>query len=811
MHTPSDHCYHCGEPVPNGLNISLAIENKTHSFCCYGCKAVAQMITENGMEGFYKHRSQLSITPQKIEDATQSELKTYDNPDLQNEFVFDFSTPDSTTKLKQATLIIEGITCAACIWLLEKHINTNPAVNTFTVNHTTQRATLCWSPLQAKLSDILLMVYQLGYKAHPYKANTEEEILVKERKKAIFRLGIAGFAMMQNMMFAIPLYVGMVSGISDGFLALFRWVSLLVTTPVVFYAARPFFQAAIRDVKTRHLTMDVPVSLAIGIAYLSSAYITIFGGEDVYFDSVAMFTFFLLLGRFLEAQARLKSGQSMASLINLIPPSAIKVVNESEVIVSVKELCVGDLIRVKPASLIPADGIIKTGQSSVDESALTGEFMPVNKQLGDSVTGGTSNVENPLDITITAIGANARISSIMRLLDRAQTEKPAAALIADKVASYFVAAVLIITASVFTFWWFHEPTRAFSIALSVLVVTCPCALSLATPTALTAATSFLRSKGFLITRGHVLESLALSDELIFDKTGTLTKGQLVISQIISNCDLANSDLITLASSLEQYSEHPIAKAFSINQPYDVKDIIATPGGGIEGSINNNKYRIGHIEYAAQLLATTVQTKQLKAPDQGHWLALVSQEKLLGWFLIEDTIRDESRSVINTLKHSGYRVSLLSGDQSQSVFSTAKTLGIDNAIGGASPEDKLRYMQKQQSKNKNIIMVGDGLNDVPVMAGTQLSIAMGNANDLTKMKSDAILLSSNLDTLLLALKTGKRTRKIIIQNLSWAIAYNLIALPLAATGMIPPYAAAIGMSLSSLLVVCNAIRLNKPMK
>jgi len=808
MHTTSGHCYHCGESIPNGLNISLTIENKTHSFCCHGCSAVAQMITENGMEGFYKHRSQLSVTPQEIEETTQSELKIYDNPDLQKEFVFDFTHPESSTELKQATLIIEGITCAACIWLLENHINTNSGVNSFTINHTTQRATLCWSPSLVKLSDILLMVYQLGYKAHPYKANIEEEILAKERKKAIIRLGIAGFAMMQNMMFAIPLYVGMASGISDGFISLFRWVSLLVTTPVVLYAARPFFQAAIRDIKTRHLTMDVPVSLAIGIAYLSSAYITMFGGKDVYFDSVAMFTFFLLLGRFLEAQARLKSGQSIASLINLIPPSAIKIVNGSEVVISVKELKVGDLIRVKPATLIPADGIIHKGQSSIDESALTGEFMPVNKQANDKVTGGTSNVENPLDITITAVGANARISSIMRLLDRAQTEKPAVALIADKVASYFVAAVLIITASVFIFWWFQDQESAFSIALSVLVVTCPCALSLATPTALTAATSLLRSKGFLITRGHVLESLALTNELIFDKTGTLTKGQLVISQVVSNCDLNNSKLFSLASSLEQYSEHPIAKAFSNNHHYSADNISATPGGGIEGTINNHKYRIGHIGYAAQLLDNELSDRHLQTPDKGHWLALVSQEKLLGWFLIEDAIREESSLVINTLKQFGYGVSLLSGDQSESVFTTAKTLGIDTAIGGASPEDKLSYMQKQQGLNKNIIMVGDGLNDVPVMAGTQLSIAMGNANDLTKMKADAILLSSNLDTLLLALKTGKKTRKIIRQNLSWAIAYNLIALPLAATGMIPPYAAAIGMSASSLIVVCNAIRLNK---
>ncbi|WP_250658005.1 heavy metal translocating P-type ATPase [Alkalimarinus coralli] len=798
-------CYHCGEPNPSNSEISLLISGEEHAFCCHGCKAVAQLISESGMEGFYQHRSQPSVTPQEIEETTLNELRLYDNIELQKEFVIPASSTDNSHARNEATLIIEGITCAACIWLLEKHISSKVGVDSFSINHTTQRAALCWNPEEIKLSNILMMVYQLGYKAHPFKPNLEEEILNKERKRAIIRLGVAGFAMMQNMMFSVPLYVGMVSGISDNFLLLFRWVSLLVTTPVVLYSARPFFQAALRDIKTRHLTMDVPVSLAISIAYISSVFITIFGGEDVYFDSVAMFTFFLLLGRFLESQARLKSGQSISQLTNLIPPSAIKLVDGEEVVIAAKDLKVGDIVRIKPATPIPSDGVITKGQSSVDESALTGEFMPIEKHVGDIVVGGTSNVENMIEVSITAVGQNARLSSIMRLLNRAQGEKPRTALIADKVASYFVAAVLVITTSVFVYWWLQGSQDAFSIALSVLVVTCPCALSLATPTALTAATNLLRSNGFLITRGHVLESLAQADELIFDKTGTLTVGQIVISDIVPKANLDASALLSIAASLEQHSEHPIAKAFSRDKTTVIADaIVATPGGGVEGVIDNTTYRLGHAKYAAQIVSKL--KSPFMPPTDGQWLALTSPGGLLGWFQIEDRLKDESKEVIGNLNAQGYRCSLLSGDQSGSVSSTAQELGISNAIGGATPEDKLAYMQSIQATGSNAVMIGDGLNDVPVMAGTQLSIAMGNANDLTKLKADAILLSNNLKTLPLALCVGKKTRHIIRQNISWAIGYNLIALPMAAAGMIPPYAAAIGMSASSLIVVCNAMRL-----
>lgn len=797
-------CYHCGEPNSSNPEITLVIAGKQRNFCCQGCKAVAKIISDSGMEGFYQHRSELSVTPQDIAESTKHELELYDNLELQQDFVTRVEQTEDQHSTNEATLIIEGITCAACIWLLEKQVSSKHGVNSFHINHTTQRATLTWSSQETKLSDILLVIYQLGYKAQPFKPNLEEEILNKERKRAILRLGIAGFAMMQNMMFSVPLYVGMVSGISDNFLLLFRWVSLLVTTPVVLYSARPFFTAAMRDIKTRHLTMDVPVSLAIAIAFIASAYITVTGGEDVYFDSVAMFTFFLLLGRFLESQARLKSGQSISQLTSLIPPSAIKIVEGDEVVIAAKNLKVGDRIRVKPTTVIPADGIVVEGQSSVDESALTGEFMPIIKATGDKVTGGTSNVENVIEITVTAVGSNAKISSIMRLLNRAQGEKPKAALIADKVASYFVAAVLLITSGVFLFWWAKGSPDAFSIALSVLVVTCPCALSLATPTALTAATNALRAKGFLITRGHVLESLALANNLIFDKTGTLTVGQIVITEVRSESGLARDQLLSIAASLEQHSEHPIAKAFKGIRTLPVESIIATPGGGIEGVVEGNRYRLGHLSYAAEIIDQYDGNTQ--PPSQAQWLALSNTEEVIGWFLIGDKLREESKEVITNLQSENYQCTLLSGDQSDAVTLTATALGIKQAIGAASPEEKLRYMQSKQKLGQNTVMIGDGLNDVPVMAGTQLSIAMGNANDLTKLKADAILLSSNLNTLYLALATGKKTRKIIRQNISWAIGYNLLALPLAASGMIPPYAAAIGMSASSLIVVCNAMRL-----
>ena len=613
--------------------------------------------------------------------------------------------------------------------------------------------------------------------------------------------------MMQVMMMAVALYAGTLQGIEDKFETFIRWTSLIIATPVVLYSAKPFFVAALRDIRTRHLSMDVPVSIAIGLAYLASVWATITQSGEVYFDSVTMFTFFLLIGRYLEMQARHRTGRAGNSLLNLLPASAIKIVEGHEALVPATELKPGDIVLVKPGHTIPADGVIKTGASSIDESALTGEYLPVSRTIGDQVVGGTINAENPIQLEVTEVGAQTRLSAIVRLLDRAHEEKPQVAKVADKVASYFVAAVLVTATIVSLVWWQIEPSHAFWVTLSVLVVTCPCALSLATPTALTAATGTLRQNGLLITRGHVLDSLATATHVVFDKTGTLTEGNLSLKSTVTLGNIDTQFALETAAALESHSEHPIAKAF---HRYGIKaadSLQAELGKGLEGEVEGKRYRIGKPEYAAELCHRQMTISD--APDQhGQWLLLCDQHEPIAWFCLNDQLRKDTERTLQELKKLGLKIQMLTGDSSAAVHEIAEQLSIDTVIANVSPKEKLAHVQALQKEGARVIMVGDGINDIPVLAGAQTSIAMGGATDLAKTNADAVLIGSELSRLTDAILLSKKTQYIIRQNLGWSIMYNLLALPLASAGFIAPYMAAIGMSASSLVVVGNALRLTK---
>ena len=802
-----ERCFHCGQDVPNGTHFVANIKGTAQSMCCPGCKAVAETIISSGLEHYYKYRQgDSAIVPElsgtELPSTVQDELKLYDNPSIQQAFVV--TLEDNS---KEATLVIEGITCAACVWLLEHHLVKQTGVDQASVNLTNHRARIRWNDNRTSLSSIMAAIYHIGYQGHPYHPDKEEQLLTLEKKRAFRRLGVAGLGMMQVMMMSIALYAGALQGIEDKFETFIRWTSLIIATPVLLYSARPFFTAAIRDIKSRHLSMDVPVSIAVGSAYLASAWATITQSGEVYFDSVTMFTFFLLIGRYLEMQARHRTGRAGNALLNLIPASAIKIKDAQEVLIPATELAINDIVLVKPGHTIPADGIIITGYSSVDESALTGEYRPINKTVDDLVVGGTINVESPLRLKITEVGADTKLSAIVRLLDRAQEEKPAVAKIADSVASYFVAAVLITATVVSVTWWQIDPGNAFWITLSVLVVTCPCALSLATPTALTAATGTLRQHGLLITRGHVLESLATATHIIFDKTGTLTEGNLSLNdtQACGSHDIQS--VLEIAAALEAHSEHPIAKAFRKYQVRTAETMHSELGQGLEGTIGTDVYRIGKPQFASALCQQHLTHDNAPNLD-GQWLLLCSTKEPLAWFCLNDQIRKGTHQTLSILRRLGLEIQMLTGDNSGAVQEVARELSIDKVIANTSPEDKLAYIQQLQNQGAKVVMIGDGINDIPVLAGAQTSIAMGSATDLAKTNADAVLISSDIIRLTDSILLSRKTQSIIQQNLTWALLYNLIALPLAAMGFIAPYMAAIGMSVSSLIVVGNALRLTK---
>jgi len=696
---------------------------------------------------------------------------------VQKDFV---STGDDGSR--EASLVIEGISCAACSWLLEHHLEKQPGVQRVSVNLGNHRMRLCWDPASTLLSSLLAQIWRIGYQGHPYHPNREEQLLEQEKKRAIRRLGIAGVGMMQVMMYAIALYAGALQDMEPQFVSFIRWASLVVATPVALYAALPFYKAALRDLRARHLSMDVPVSIAILGAYSASVWATLAQAGEVYFDSVTMFTFFLLIGRYLEMQARYRTGRAGNALLNLLPASALLLDATGEKLVPSAQLQVGDRILVKPGQSLPADGIIRRGHSSIDESALTGEYLPVRHREGDSVVGGTLNVENPIELEVTQTGGDTQLSAIVRLLDRAQSEKPATARIADRVSSYFVGAVLLTAGLVGVIWWQLDPSSAFWITLSVLVVTCPCALSLATPTALTTATGTLRQHGLLITRGHVLESLARASHIVFDKTGTLTNGNLSLHSVIG-LGADRDQALRLAAALEAHSEHPIARAFRPYAKGAADTLESHLGQGLEGRINGQRYRIGTPAFADALCA------QQPAPDlpdqQSHWLLLCGEQGPLAWFGLDDQLRPEATQCIRALQALGLKVELLSGDSSPAVQHISQALGIDQAHGGMSPEQKLAHIQALQRSGAGVVMVGDGINDIPVLAGAQTSIAMGSATDLAKTCADAVLMSGDLGRLVDGILLARKSHRLIRENLAWALLYNLLALARGAPGVFSP--------------------------
>ncbi|GAA6133652.1 heavy metal translocating P-type ATPase [Oceaniserpentilla sp. 4NH20-0058] len=788
-------CYHCGQPIEKGVELTALVLGEQRDMCCIGCQAVANAIVQHGGESFYQFRSDTNQTPDftldTLPQTVKQELTLFDNPDV----LADISS--QINGAYETILIIEGITCAACAWLIEKQLADFEGVKSVRLNLTEHKLYLQWQQDTTPLSHVISRIYSLGFKAQPYTPDAASQQLQKEQKQSIQRLVLAALGTMQAMMFAVPLYVGEWSGILLQYETYFRFAGLIITTPVVLYSAKPFFKAFWRDIKSKHLTMDVPVSIAIGGAYLASVYSTFTHGQEVYYDSVCMFTFFLLVGRYLETRTRLRNGEAGNQLHNLMPRATLKILeNGDEALLPVTQIAIGDVIRVVSGGTIPADGVIVSGKSSVDESIITGEFIPVNKATNDGVIAGSLNVDNPIDVKVHALGKDTQISTIMALLDRATQDKPKIAQLADQLAQYFVAGVLLTSAIVFTSWYFIDSDRAFWITLSVLVATCPCALSLATPTALTAATAALRRNGVLITRGHVLETLRKSRRILFDKTGTLTLGQLTIEKNIelNHCQI---NPLQIAASLERHSQHPIASAFQHDQILPASDVMNHPGEGISGIIEQIPYKIGTAQFVG-LDATP--------PNDGHWVALANDTHLLAWFLLSDEIRPHAYEAIQELKQLSLECELLSGDQSRHVQDIAHQLKIDRFQSGVSPQGKLAYLAKQDPSDVTI-MIGDGINDVPVLAQAPISIAIGSASDLAKTHADVILVNNQLKRISQLIKQAHKTQRIIKQNLLWALLYNSSILPLAALGIIPPYIAAIGMSTSSLVVVFNALRLN----
>lgn len=799
------HCYHCGLEVITGDKFSDVIDGARQLFCCPACKTIASTIIDSGMQSFYQFRTGAESAPS--EEILSASFDAFDDPQFQQQLA-SFSTDNQGERIATVNLLVGGVHCAACVWLLENYLQRATGVRSMQVSLNEHKATLTWYADQTRLSTLCQLIARLGYQPEPYTPSKFQAMQRRENRQALRRLGVAGIAMMQVGMFAIALYAGGMKSIAIEYRDFIRWVSLIVTTPVVFYSAVPFFTGAWRGLKLAKPGMDLPVAIAIALAYVASTIATVSGSGEVYFDSVTMFTFLLLGGRYLEMRARHFSGKLNANDLNsLLPSTTILLSNNASTQQSVPLFKVkpGDVILIKAGQVVPVDGCVIDGSSGVNESQLTGEFMLQRKTVGDHVLAGSVNGDGALTVRVQATGAQLQLQTINQLLGQAHVQKPLIAQWADRLASVFVVAVLLLSVVTYWIWHYIDSADAFWIMLSVLVISCPCALSLATPAALAAATSRLRRLGLLVTRAQVWQRMAKVTHVVCDKTGTLTQGKLTIVGVQCHGSLSQSQCLEIATALEMHSEHPIASAF--DQPRVLRapatNVKVVTGKGLEGTIAGKVYRIGTAAYTCGLYGGSVNA----LPTQpGQRIFLSDQHSMLCSIELQDTLRESAQVLVRTLQHQGLQVHMLSGDSRENAEQLSARLGLDHCVANASPEQKLAYIRQLQADGACVLMLGDGINDIPVLAVADVSVAMCHASNLAKTHADCILLSNTLRTVLTLFDVTAKTRRIIKQNLAWALTYNTLALPLAASAMIAPYIAALGMSLSSLVVMFNALRL-----
>ena len=804
----AESCFHCGLPLDPNFHESIPVSGRPRSFCCHGCLAVARSIVDAGLEEYYEHRREKAVTADVVPEIVRK-LGFYDHPSVQKSFV------RGTKDTREASLLLENIRCAACLWLNERVLRGLDGVIEVDLDYASHHARVRWDPARIKLSEILESILSIGYVAHPYDATRREELNRIQEKRSIERLIFAGVIGMMVMNFAIAGYV-MGLGDETGELSLWvrigRWTSLFATTTLLAYPGQEFFIGAWRDLRNRRLGMDVPIVLGLSFAYLGSLHTTWSQSGEVYYDSIAMFVFLVLLARRIELRGRVRAADALDRVGKILPRLATRLDADGEQEVLVTDLAPGDRARVHPGEIVPADGRLIDGRSTFDESLLTGEPLPVARQPGDMLIGGTCNVDQAVILEVEKDTGDSTVAEIHRLLMRGMREAPRYAVLAQRAAAWFVAVVLLIAAVTATTWLLIDPALALPNTVAVLIVTCPCAFALATPVAAAIGVGRLADAGMLTVRSDAIEHLAQCDTFAFDKTGTLTLGELRVEQIATFGNLDAAQAVMLAAALEAHSEHPIGKALRAQHQGPVREVsdhLNRVGEGIQGTIDDTIWRIGKPAFA--LPAASLPRLQADHPTLMSSayvvVALCDMDGNGALFALSDQMRPGVQELLATLRDRGVRhIALLSGDSQESVQQFAQNLDFDEALGDQKPSDKLTWIRRRQGDGARVAMAGDGINDAPTLAAADVSVSFAHATELAQVSSGLLVLGNDLGVIGEMRVVAEKTRRIMRQNLGWAAAYNFLAVPAAALGMIAPWGAAIGMSLSSLLVVLNALRL-----
>ena len=926
--------------------------------CSGACRTAVETIANAGLDAWYGLRTHSDAQGAAIADPRhRAELDAWRVLEVEASLLRrggDGAPQASTghghdTDASVVTLTVEGMRCAGCAWLVERLLASTPGVATATVDFPLRRAEVQYDTHATRLHTLLETLAKAGYRATPYTVHAEEAAIESERRARIRGLGISALFGMQVMLLSIALYASdWYGGMDAGFEQLFRWLAMMLTVPVLVWPGRTFFTGTVAALRAKRLTMDVPVALGLSIAFLGSAFATVTGEGDVWFDSVVMFVTLLSGARYLELLARRRATAAVRALARSAPLVATRVRpgrtgNETEMQLEDYSACnggdgrdrddagteripaaalrPGDRVRVRPGEVVPADGTIRSGHSAFDESLLTGESNPVARSAGSQVLAGSINGSGVVEVEVTCAGDATVLGGVLRQAEQAARERPAIAQLADRAAAWFIGGVLVLAAGVAIGWLVHDPARMIPVLVSVLVVTCPCALSLATPAAMTAALGALARAGLIATRANAVERLALATHCLADKTGTLTEGRFRLQSVTTFADISEPRCLALAAALERYATHPAASALvaaadgagdeepvigdmdtagdeepvagvvdAVGDEEPVARVVDAAGtvgqeraightnagesvpshadraapdveepgthtGGAEGRIDGLRYAVGSPEFVARTCGLDPaafgvsgtgddtspssprgRTRETAEPsaagagigasgpsvpggnegddgtdgaNDGATHAFLAREgALLARFILADTLRADARALVEGLRKRGIETTIVSGDSAAAVQRAARELGVAHHLAGLSPQDKLDEAARLAASGERVLMLGDGVNDAPALAGAHVSVAMGRGAAAAAARADAVLIGDDPGRLLTALDIARNARRIVKQNLAWALGYNLVALPLAAAGAVPPWAAAIGMSLSSLAVAGNALRLGR---
>jgi len=786
-------CTHCHLE----FDTSVMIEDGEHYFCCSGCQGVYNLLNSEGLDSFYEKvgETTLAAPTHMLEDSS-----SFDGESFHDKYVK--IDDDGFSKI---SLIIEGIHCSACVWLNEKALHKMDGVVEANINFTNNKATIIWANDVVKLSQIIEMIRSIGYNAFAYDASTQENHANKERKSYYLRMAVAIFASMNIMWIAVAQYAGYFTGITQEMKTILNIAEWILSTPVLFYSGWIFFRGAYFGLKTKTVNMDLLVATGASLTYVYSLYIMFAQEGEAYFDSVSMIITFVLIGKFLEVLSKKNIADSLDIISKNIANEVKVYKNNSIVLCKIDDVKVGDIIVVASGERVLFDGEIIKGSGSLDESSLTGESKPIKKLIGDNVMSGTVSIDADIHFRATKDFEHSTLSNLLTLLESAINKKPKIQQMANRLSEYFSSTILFLSFATFIVWWVwpHDFEQSFMVGISVIVIACPCALALATPVATLVGLLLGAKRGILFKEAAQLETMAKVDTLVLDKTGTLTVGHPEVVKEHLYEDFDSRLLYYLVSQSNHPVSQGIKKHLNLDASVEMKAFDSyeqLSSLGIVAYMDDSEILGGN----AALLEYNGISFYIESANTLFYLAI--DGKVVAAYELDDKIKENAQAVIAQIKRKNIDVVIVSGDNEETVLKVAKEVGVEQVYSNQTPEDKSNYISSLHDKGLKVVMVGDGINDILALARADISIVMGSGSDIAIDVGDVVLLDDSLESLLDAFKISSRTYSLIKQNLGISLVYNAITIPLAMAGYVIPLVAAISMSVSSLLVVLNSMRI-----